>query len=193
MPSTTGRRRLLVMTAPTRSPMGVMLISAPSVKNMMPTTIIAAPSRKHSRMLGDTGAMVKQSTSTMAAMGSTACSASSSFSRSLGSDCLRMMSTAFRLYPISTLSYKIYLQYTKQMPLRQPTKRQKSAKVLNCKKSAGVRSPAGPARPRWASGTPGYRHRGRWCRRRAEPSCRRPCSRPPSRPRPRLPPRCAHP
>ena len=94
MPSTTGRRRLLVMTAPTRSPMGVMLISAPSVKNMMPTTIIAAPSRKHSRMLGDTGAMVKHSTSTMAAMGSTACSASSNFSRSLGREALRITSTA---------------------------------------------------------------------------------------------------
>ena len=71
-----------------------MLISAPSVKNMMPTTIIAAPSRKHSRMLGDTGAMVKQSTSTMAAMGSTACSASSNFSRSLGREALRITSTA---------------------------------------------------------------------------------------------------
>ena len=85
--------------------MGVMLISAPRVKNMMPTTI----SKKHSRMLGDTGATVKQSTSTMATMGSTACSASKSFSRSLGSDRLRMMSTAFRLYPVCTLLYKIYL------------------------------------------------------------------------------------
>ncbi len=46
--------------APTRSPMGVMLISAPSVKNMMPTMIMAAPSRKQSRMLGETGAMLKQ-------------------------------------------------------------------------------------------------------------------------------------
>ena len=103
-----GSLRLRVMTAPTRSPMGVMLISAPRVKNMMPTTIMAAPSKKHSRMLGDTGATVKQSTSTMATMG-TACSASKSFSRSLGSDRLRMMSTAFRLYPVCTLLYKIYL------------------------------------------------------------------------------------
>ena len=36
MPKITGSFRLLVITAPTRSPMGVMLISAPSVKNMMP-------------------------------------------------------------------------------------------------------------------------------------------------------------
>ena len=53
-----GTLRLLVSIAPTRSPMGLMLISAPS--------------RKQSRMLGETGAMEKQSTSTMATMGSTA-------------------------------------------------------------------------------------------------------------------------
>ena len=98
MPKITGSFRLLVITAPTRSPMGVMLISAPSVKNMMPTTIMAAPSKKHSRMLGDTGAMVKQSTSTMAAMGSTACSASNSFSRSFGRDAFRIASTAFHRF-----------------------------------------------------------------------------------------------
>ena len=63
---------LRVSMEPTRSPMGVMLISAPRVKNMMPTMIMAAPSRKQSRMLGETGAMLKQSTSTMAAMGRTA-------------------------------------------------------------------------------------------------------------------------
>ena len=85
---------LRVSMEPTRSPMGVMLISAPRVKNMMPTMIMAAPSRKQSRMLGETGAMLKQSTSTMAAMGRTACSASSSFSRSLGMDDLIMMSTS---------------------------------------------------------------------------------------------------
>ena len=36
------------------------------------TTIMAAPSRKQSRMLGETGAMLKQRISTMAAMGRTA-------------------------------------------------------------------------------------------------------------------------
>jgi len=92
-PMMRGRLRVLVSMVPIRSPMGLMLISAPSVKNMMPTMIMAAPSRKQSRMLGEMGAMVKQSTSTMATMGSTACNASSSFSRSLGSDALRMLST----------------------------------------------------------------------------------------------------
>lgn len=83
----------MVSIVPTRSPMGLMLISAPRVKNRMPTMIMAAPSRKQSRMLGEMGATVKQSTSTMATMGSTACNASSSFSRSLGRDALRMLST----------------------------------------------------------------------------------------------------
>ena len=92
-PMMRGTLRLRVSTAPTRSPMGLMLISAPRVKNMMPTMIMAAPSRKQSRMLGETGAMEKQSTSTIATMGSTACNASSSFSRSLGSEPLRIVST----------------------------------------------------------------------------------------------------
>ncbi len=92
-PMMRGRLRVLVSMVPIRSPMGVMLISAPRVKNMMPTMIIAAPSRKQSRMLGETGAMEKQSTSTMATMGSTACNASNNFSRSLGMDALRIMST----------------------------------------------------------------------------------------------------
>ena len=109
MPRITGSLRLLVSTAPTRSPMGVLLISAPRVKNMMPTTIMAAPSRKHSRMLGDTGATVKHSTSTMATMGSTACSASSSFSRSLGRDAFRIASTAFQSFPVRTILCNVYL------------------------------------------------------------------------------------
>ena len=121
-PRITGRLRLRVSTAPTRSPMGVMLISAPSVKNMMPTTMSTAPSRKHSRMLGDTGAMVKHSTSTMATMGSTACRASNSFSRSLGRDAFKIASTAF---PFCTFLCNVYKKYTKQLPPRQPTGRQR--------------------------------------------------------------------
>ena len=58
-----------------------MLISAPRVKNRMPTTIMAAPSRKHSRMLEEMGATVKQSSSTMATTGSTDVRDSRSFSR----------------------------------------------------------------------------------------------------------------
>ena len=64
--------------------MGVMLASAPRVKNITPTMIMAAPSRKHSRMLPEMGATLKHSASTMPTMGSTAFSASSSFSFSFG-------------------------------------------------------------------------------------------------------------
>ena len=75
--------RLRVISAPVREPMGVMEVSAPSVKNIMPTMIITAPSKKHSRMLGEMGAMEKHSTSTIPMIGSTACMASVSFSLSL--------------------------------------------------------------------------------------------------------------
>ena len=51
----TGRFRLLVRQVPMRSPMGVMDISAPRVKNIMPTRISTAPIRKHRRTLGERG------------------------------------------------------------------------------------------------------------------------------------------
>ena len=61
-----------VMAAPTFSPIGVMLVSAPCVKNIKPSTIITAPIKKHSRMLGEMGAMEKHRISTMHTMGRTA-------------------------------------------------------------------------------------------------------------------------
>ena len=79
-----GRFLVPVMWAPTRSPMLVMLISAPSVKNIMPTITRSAPMRNTSSMAGCMGAMLKHSTRTMATMGSTATSASSSFLWSFG-------------------------------------------------------------------------------------------------------------
>ena len=88
-----GKLRLLVMAEPTRSPMGVMLISAPRVKNIMPKIIMTAPSRKHSSTLGDRGAMKKLRTSTIATIGKTACSASTSFSFSFSRNCKRERST----------------------------------------------------------------------------------------------------
>ena len=72
--------RLFVMQEPTRPPMGVMDISAPRVKNIIPTRISTAPIRKHSRMLGEIGAMEKHSASTMQMMGRTAFVASCHFS-----------------------------------------------------------------------------------------------------------------
>ena len=71
---------LLVMLVPTRSPIGVIAISAPRVKNIIPRMMSTPPIRKHSRMLGDIGAMLKHSTRTIPMIGSTALSASFSFS-----------------------------------------------------------------------------------------------------------------
>ena len=76
----TGRFRLLVRQVPMRSPMGVIDISAPRVKNIMPTRISTAPMRKHRRTLGEMGAMVKQRSRTMLMMGNTAWAASFHFS-----------------------------------------------------------------------------------------------------------------
>ena len=81
-PITTGSFRLFVRQVPTRSPMGDMASSAPSVKSIIPASNKTAPRRKQSRILEDMGATTKQSTSTIAMIGSTACSASFHFSRS---------------------------------------------------------------------------------------------------------------
>ena len=64
--------RLLVRQDPTRSPMGLMETSAPRVKNIIPARINMAPMRKHSRMLGETGAIKKHRISTIQIIGRTA-------------------------------------------------------------------------------------------------------------------------
>jgi len=69
-----------VMAAPTFSPIGDMLVSAPRVKNIRPSTIITAPIKKHSRMLGEMGATEKQRIITMQTMGRTAWRDSVNFS-----------------------------------------------------------------------------------------------------------------
>ena len=70
--TTTLSLRLRVMQVPTRSPMGVMAISAPSVKNIMPAIRNTAPTRNVSTMPGEMGATLKQSTMTMSRIGRTA-------------------------------------------------------------------------------------------------------------------------
>ena len=69
-----------VIAVPTRSPIGDIASSAPSVKNTIPAISNIPPIRKHSKILGEIGAIVKDSSSTSPMMGSTACSASFSFS-----------------------------------------------------------------------------------------------------------------
>ena len=69
-----------VIAVPTRSPIGDIASSAPSVKNTIPAISNIPPIRKHSKILGEIGAIVKDSSSTSPMMGNTACSASFSFS-----------------------------------------------------------------------------------------------------------------
>ena len=75
---------LWVILAPTFSPMGVMDISAPRVKNIIPAMTITAPTRKHSRILEVMGAMVKLNTITIPTTGRTAFKDSANFCRIFG-------------------------------------------------------------------------------------------------------------
>lgn len=74
-----------VIMEPTRSPIGVIDISTPTLKKSIPTIKSAAPTRKVIRILGGIGAMEKHSSNTMAKMGKTAFKVSISFSLNL--DC----------------------------------------------------------------------------------------------------------
>ena len=78
--TTTQSFRDRVIWTPTRSPMGVMAISAPRVKRPMPAISRTAPIKKASSVSVGTGEMVKHSASTMAVMGSTEARASRTFS-----------------------------------------------------------------------------------------------------------------
>ena len=69
-----------VIAVPTRSPIGVIARSAPSVKNIIPTTSSTAPIRNTISNPGEIGAIVKHRNNTIRMIGMTARSASSSFS-----------------------------------------------------------------------------------------------------------------
>ena len=71
---------VLVMLLPTRSPIGVMESSAPNVKNIIPAIKNTAPSKNASKILGDTGAIVKHKSNTIPRIGRTAFKASFNFS-----------------------------------------------------------------------------------------------------------------
>jgi len=73
----------LVITVPVRSPIGVMEISTPTLKNNIPTIKRRAPIKKVIRILGGIGAMEKHSSRTMASIGMTAFRVSVSFSLNL--------------------------------------------------------------------------------------------------------------
>ena len=68
---------------PTLSPIGVIELSTPTLKSSIPAISINAPIRKVTRILGGIGAIVKQSTNTIARIGNTASSVSVNFSENL--------------------------------------------------------------------------------------------------------------
>ena len=71
------------MIEPTRSPIGFMDNSTPTLKNSIPIINRTAPIRNVIRILGGIGAMVKHSNSTMSKIGITAFRVSISFSLNL--------------------------------------------------------------------------------------------------------------
>lgn len=70
----------LVMTEPVRSPIGVMDISTPTLKNSIPTINRTAPHKNVIKMLGGIGVMVKHNINTIASIGITAFNVSDNFS-----------------------------------------------------------------------------------------------------------------
>ena len=69
-----------VITLPTRSPMGVIDISTPTLKNNIPTISKIAPIKNVIKMLGGIGAIEKHKSKTIARIGRTAFNVSVSFS-----------------------------------------------------------------------------------------------------------------
>ena len=69
-----------VITLPTRSPMGVIDNSTPTLKNNIPIIRRIAPIKNVIKILGGIGAIVKHKRSTIARIGRTAFNVSESFS-----------------------------------------------------------------------------------------------------------------
>lgn len=69
-----------VMIVPTRSPIGVIDNSTPTLKNNIPTVKRTAPVKNVIKMLGGIGAMEKHKINTISKIGNTAFKVSLSFS-----------------------------------------------------------------------------------------------------------------
>ena len=74
---------LLVILVPIRSPIGVIAISAPRVKNIIPAINSTAPIKKQSKILGEIGATEELSNNTIPTIGNTALNDSCNFSCNL--------------------------------------------------------------------------------------------------------------
>ena len=68
------------MIEPTRSPIGVIELSTPTLKSSIPSISNTAPIKNVTRVLGGIGVIVKHSTNTIAKIGKTAFIVSVNFS-----------------------------------------------------------------------------------------------------------------
>ena len=84
-----------VILAPTFSPIMVIDISAPRVKNIIPKITMIAPIKKLNKMLGVNGVIEKHNTSTIIIIGTTATTASVNLFRNLW---FRILNTSPQLH-----------------------------------------------------------------------------------------------
>ena len=104
----------LVIIVPVRSPIGVMDNSTPTLKNSIPIISNVAPTKKVINILGGIGAIVKQSSSTIAKIGSTAFIVSENFSINfpLRLECCNCKRSNTFLYLMSNDSKLVYHVWT---------------------------------------------------------------------------------
>ena len=102
---------------PILSPIGVIDISAPSVKNIIPTTRRIAPIIKAIRMPGGTGAIVKLNINTIAMIGTTASNDSFNFSDNFVRYKFNKYSCLSVLIILQFSDYSIYSLYYHRIPI----------------------------------------------------------------------------
>ena len=116
-PIITGSRFDCAIRVPIRSPIGVIDISAPSVKNIIPTTRRIAPIIKAIRMPGGTGAIVKLNINTIAMIGTTASNDSFNFSDNFVRYKFNKYSCLSVLIILQFSDYSIYSLYYHRIPI----------------------------------------------------------------------------
>ena len=112
-----------VIQVPTFSPIGVIAISTPSVKNIIPAIRSTAPSRNARRIPGSSGAIVKHRASTIAMIGSTAFNVSFSFSSNFSFNFAILKFTHSLPFLINCLSkllfhHRLFFQHADKLFLR---------------------------------------------------------------------------
>ena len=108
---------LLVILAPTFSPIMVMDISAPRVKNIIPKITISAPIRKLSNTLGVNGVIEKHNTNTIRIIGTTATTASINLLLNL---CVRKLNSSPQSHTYTfSIMHSLWLRYGKVFQKKQ--------------------------------------------------------------------------